>query len=368
MGERPRGTVLVETVRLLIVAVFTAAGYQISRAMADDPASGTVILGAVIGSGIGYVAGGILGRTVSTLLGAAERQIQQVSGAELVAGGVGLLAGLVAGVILGSPLFAVPTRSVIAPSFALVLIVFGALGYRAGVAKREDILQLFGLSFRTRAPDLRVLDSSAILDVRLLDCVRAGFLRGTLLLPEFVLEEVQSLADAPDPLKRQRGRRGLESIAAAKREALADVRVVERRYPELEQVDAKVIALARERGAAIVSNDVALRRIAELQGIEVLSITALANALRPPVLPGEMLTIGLVRKGRERGQGVGYLDDGSMVVVEDAEVSVGKAVDITVVSVVQTSGGRMLFARLATPDSGERPGPPDSAPPPEGPA
>lgn len=347
MEQQRRGTVLVELVRLVVVVVCTAAGYEVSRALVDQDDSQRIILGAIVGSGTGYVLGGVFGRTVRTMVGVTERRLSEAAGADLVAGGLGMLAGMTTGTILGWPLLLLPTRAVAVPTLAFLLIVLGSLGYRVAVLKREDILQLFGLTFRTRARDLRVLDTSAILDPRLLDSVRAGFVRGTFLVPEFVLEELQSIADSGEPQRRQRGRRGLEALHALKQEGLVDVRVVERSYPELEQVDAKVVALARDRGAAIVSNDVALRRVAELQGIEVLSLAGLASLLRPPVLPGETVRVELVRRGREPGQAVGYLEDGSMIVVEESEVFVGSAVEATVTSVLQTAGGRMLFARPA---------------------
>lgn len=344
MSDRRGSTILVELIRLTVVVAATAGGYQVSTSLAA-PGEGIIVLGPLLGALAGYVGGGVLGRTVGALVGLTERKIAAVPGADLVAGGMGMFAGVAAGAVFGWPFLLLPARSVAVPSIAFAMVVLGTVGARAAIVKREDLLQLFGLAHRTRAPDLRVLDSSAVLDVRLLDCVRAGFIRGTMLVPQFVLEEVQSIADAADPVRRQRGRRGLDSLAALKREGLIDVRVVERSFPEFEQVDAKVVALARERGCAIVTNDVALARIAELQGIEVLSITELANTLRPAVLPGEAVTVALVREGRQPGQGVGYLEDGSMIVVEGGRALVGRTIEATITSVVQTAGGRMLFAR-----------------------
>ncbi|MBI4728293.1 MAG: hypothetical protein HY775_02135 [Acidobacteria bacterium] len=348
MTEGRSGPVLVELIRLTVVVAATAAGYQVARGL-SPAGSQAVALGPLLGCGVGYVAGGVLGRAAGTLIGGAERRIAKVPGADLVAGGIGMLAGIVAGAALGWPFLLLPARSVAVPVVVFAVVVFGSLGFRIGVAKREDLLQLFGLAFRTRAADLRVLDASAILDVRLLDCVRSGFLRGTMLVSLSVLEEVQSIADSSDPVRRQRGRRGLETLTALKREGLVDVRVEERIFPEFDEVDAKVVALARERGAAVVTNDLALARVAELQGIEVLSIAGLASSLRPSALPGESVRVDLVREGRQPGQAVGYLEDGSMVVVEGARGLVGENAEIVVTSVVQTAGGRMLFARPAGP-------------------
>ena len=344
-GQRIRGTVLVELVRLVVVALCTAAGYRVAQGIVTDVESGRILLGAVLGSLMGYVAGGVLGRSVSTLMGAAERRIASIPGADIVAGSLGSVAGLLIGALVGWPLLFVPQREVALAVLGFVIIVLAFLGFRTGVTKREDILQLFGLSYRTRAPDLRVLDTSAILDARLLDCVRSGIIRGTLLLAPFVLDEVQAIADAADPVRRSRGKRGLEMLSAMRREKLADVRAVEKLYPEFAEVDAKVVALARERGASIVTNDVALARVAELQGIEVLSLNALADTLRQPLGPGEEFVVTLTKEGREANQGVGYLDDGSMVVVQGGRQHVGDTLDVIVTSVMQTSGGRMVFAK-----------------------
>lgn len=336
---------LVELVRVVVVAVFTFGGHEISKAIVTDQTPGRLLSGAVLGATTGYVVGGILGRTIATLIGLAERQIARVPGADLVAGAIGGILGMMIAALLGWPLLFIPVRAIGAASLAFLVIVMGGLGYNAGVSKREDLLQLFGLSFRTRASDLKVLDTSAILDPRLLECVRSGFIRGTLLVGQFVLDEVQAIADAADPVRRTRGKRGLEMLSALHREGLGEIRVVDKMYPEFSDVDAKVVALARERGGAVVTNDVALGRIAELQGLQVLSLNSLADALRPPVLPGETLSVQVQKEGREQGQGIAYLEDGSMVVVDGGKPLIGSDAEIVVTSVIQTSGGRMIFGK-----------------------
>lgn len=343
--EHRRGVVLVELVRLVVVAALTAAGHQVADGLVEPVESRWIILGAVLGAMTGYVLGGILGRSVARLIGVARRQFQRLPGADIVAGGLGLIAGLIIAGAIGWPLLFVPERAVGLAGVGFLIVVIGALGYAAGTAKREDILQLFGLAHRTRASDLKVLDTSAVIDARLLECVRAGFIRGTLLIGQFVLEEVQSIADSSDQIRRNRGRRGLEMLGALKRENLVDLRFVDRHYPEFGDVDAKVVAMARERGAGIVTSDVALGRIAELQGIEVLSLNALSEALRRPLLPGEEILVQIAREGREPGQGVGYLEDGSMVVVDGGREMIGATANVVVTSVIQTSGGRMIFGK-----------------------
>jgi uncharacterized protein YacL len=345
---RRRSPAFVELIRLVVVIAFTAMGDRVAKYLVVDPASRNLVLGALLGAAIGYVLGGALGRGLERGVGGLERKMVEVSGADVVAGGIGAIAALAVTSLVTWPALFVPMRWVALPSLGFALTVASFAGYRFGIAKREDLLQLFGLSWRTRATDLKVLDTSAILDPRLLEAVRVGLIRGPIVVPGFVLEEVQSIADAGDPVRRARGRRGLETLAALHRERLADLRIVtDRTFPEYSEVDAKVIALARERGGAVVTNDTALGRIAELQGIEVLSLNALAEALRSPVLPGETLTVHVQKEGREPGQGVGYLDDGTMVVVEGGRPKIGRSVEVSVTSILQTSGGRMIFSRPA---------------------
>jgi uncharacterized protein YacL len=344
----PRGgTILVELVRLVTVVLFAAAGYQVGRTWADARST-QVLVASLLGCAFGYVLGGILGRSVGRLAGVAETRIASIPGADIVAGLLGVLTGVLIGSLFGWPLLLLPQRMVGVPVLAFVLVVLGYLGFRIALIKREDMLQLLGISFRTRASDLRVLDTSAILDARLLDFVRAGLLRGTLLVPTFVLEEAQGIADSADTVRRRRAHSGLEALAVIRREGLAAVRSVEKEYPEFDEIDAKVVALARERGASLVTDDAALARIAELQGIQVLLLRAIAAAVRPQVLAGEVVSLELVREGKEGGQAVGYLDDGTMVVVQDARAHIGSRLDVRIARAVQTSGGRMLFARIDT--------------------
>jgi uncharacterized protein YacL len=347
-SARRSGVVLVELIRFVIVVLFTAIGYQVSRALVSDKASARIIVGTVLGSAIGYVIGGMLGRGTGSLVGIAEKRIASIPGADLVSGGLGVVVGVLVATVPGLFLLFLPSRAVGLPILAFIEVVFGYLGYRIGITKREDLLQLFGLTYRTRAADLRVLDTSAILNTQLLDYVRAGLIRGTVLVPIFVLEEAQGIADSADPVRRQRARRGLESLAAIRREGLAEVRSVEKLYPEFDEVDAKVVALARERGAAIVTDDSALAHVAELQGVEVVHLRRVAAALRPAVLPGEAIRVELSRAGKEPGQAVGYLDDGTMVVVAEASARVGTVADVLVNRVVPSAGGRMIFGRLAS--------------------
>jgi uncharacterized protein YacL len=190
-----------------------------------------------------------------------------------------------------------------------------------------------------------VIDTSAVIDGRIVDIGRTGFILGTLVVPRFVLDELQRIADSPDAMRRNRGRRGLEMLAALQRDSVSPVVVSEAAYPEVDEVDAKLVAYARDNSAAILTNDFNLNRVAELQGIRVLNINELANAVKAVVHPGEEMTVKIIQEGKEPGQGVGYLEDGTMIVVEGGSRYMEKDLAITVTRVLQTVAGRMIFAQ-----------------------
>jgi len=194
-------------------------------------------------------------------------------------------------------------------------------------------------------PGLVVVDTSAVIDGRIVDIGRTGFILGTLVVPRFVLDELQRIADSPDPMRRNRGRRGLEMLSALQKDAISPVEISEQTYPEIGEVDAKLVAFAREHGAAILTNDFNLNRVAELQGIRVLNINELANAVKAVLHPGEELAVRIIQEGKEPGQGVGYLDDGTMIVVEGGSRFMDRELNVTVTRVLQTVAGRMIFAQ-----------------------
>jgi len=234
---------------------------------------------------------------------------------------------------------------------AFVYATFGYVGCRIGQAKTDELFSVFGVKPRAggaRWVEVAVLDSSAIIDGRILSLVRMGFLGGTLLVSRSVLEEIHSVADSSDPVRRGRGRRALDLLVSLKRDPSVDVLLVDDEPGTGDEpVDTRVLRLARSRGAVLVTNDNALARMAAAIDVPVRSINALADALRPPVVPGERVPLRLVRRGRETGQAVGYLDDGTMVVVEEAEHLLGDTISIAVTNALQTSTGRLVFARVA---------------------
>jgi uncharacterized protein YacL len=274
-------------------------------------------------------------------------RLSEAGAADFVLGVIGLLIGLLMGALIGIPLTALGgdlgTWVPVVVSLLLAAIMAGAFVY-----KRESIMKAvtgFVPGARHGAPTTVVVDTSAVIDGRIVDIGKTGFILGSLVAPRFVLDELQRIADSPDALRRNRGRRGLEMLAALQKDSLTPVEISEATYPELEEVDAKLVALARDTEAAILTNDYNLNRVAELQGIRVLNINELANAVKAVVHPGEELSVRIIQEGKEPGQGVGYLDDGTMIVVEGGSRYLDQEIGISVTRVLQTVAGRMIFAQ-----------------------
>ncbi|MBF6605562.1 MAG: PIN domain-containing protein [Chloroflexi bacterium] len=286
------------------------------------------------------------------------RQVQELSTAEFVAAVIGLLIGLLMGLLLGLPLSNIggPLGQWL-PLGVSLFLGLGMVGLT--VAKRADLVEAaaaIGLLRRVGAEVERgstgephiVVDTSAIIDGRIAEIVESGFIYGTLVVPRFVLEELQHIADSPDTLRRNRGRRGLEILARLQKDTPTPLEIAEEGFPEIAEVDAKLVALAKERSRAILTNDFNLNRVAELQGIRVMNINSLANAVKAALLPGEDLRVRVIQEGKEAGQGVGFLDDGTMIVVEGGARFMDRDLDVAVTRVLQTVAGRMIFAQPRT--------------------
>ena len=222
------------------------------------------------------------------------------------------------------------------------IVIGGAQGRM--VRARAHHLGVQGLS---RLHQYKILDTSVIIDGRIADICETGFLDGTLVVPQFVLRELQQVADSSDSLKRNRGRRGLDILQKIQKMAGVHVQIVETDFPEVREVDLKLIELARKMSGKIVTNDFNLNKVAQLRGVAVLNINELANSLKPVVLPGEVLRVFVIKEGKEQGQGVAYLDDGTMVVVDQGKKALGRTIEVTVTSVLQTTAGKMIFCRWA---------------------
>ena len=339
----PRG-LFVEVVRFVLVGLFTAAGWQLAQAA--DLTGTRLLLAVVLGSLVGYVIGGVIGRRAMVAVGAVEAEFQTMPASELLAGVLGLILGLVIAVLISILAFRLPL-TVAYPTAALVTVMLAYVGYRAGRAKRDEIFGLFGLktrSFGVRAGEVNVLDTSALIDGRIREVVDAGFLGGTVMVHRGVLSELRAIADSGEPSRAARGRRGLDVLRALQRHPAVEVVLVG--VEDTGDVDTALVRLARERGAAVVTSDVNLAKVAQALDVPTRSISGLAEALRTPVVPGEELTVRLTKEGREEGQGVGFLEDGTMVVVERGANRVGADVRAVVTNVLQTASGRMVFARL----------------------
>ncbi len=285
-------------------------------------------------------------------------RIRATSAGDLAGGVAGGGIGLILALFLAFPLSFLPGEvGRFAPLAGAALL--GLAGAAAGAVKRNELAAMVREmrgTRRERTAEARILlDTSVIIDGRISDVVRSGFVRGILIVPRFVLGELQFFADSPDSSRRERGRRGLEMLAKMQKEALVKLELSDEDPPGI-GADAKLVALARTLGVPIMTNDYGLNRVAELQGVTVLNVNDLAKAVRPVVLPGEEITVRVIQEGKEQGQGVGYLEDGTMVVIENGARHVGTELGVNVMRVLQTVGGRMIFAQpKGEPAEGRRP-------------
>ncbi|MBX3288644.1 MAG: TRAM domain-containing protein [Acidobacteria bacterium] len=275
--------------------------------------------------------------TLKTLIGAAVGSILGIIGAFLI----GVLISI-------QKVEAVPAEI---QTFLTISLAFfmGYIGLMVGAAKGDflDLSALGGIfSDKTSRPDYKILDTSVIIDGRIADVAETGFLGGSLIIPNFILAELQQVADSADSSKRQRGRRGLDMLQRLRNNSKLDVQIVETDFPAVKEVDLKLIELGKQLDAVIVTNDFNLNKVSQLRGVAVLNINELANALKPVVLPGEAMRVFVLKEGKEYNQGVAYLDDGTMVVIDNARRLIGKTTDIAVTSVLQTTAGKMIFGRL----------------------
>ena len=303
-----------------------------------------------------WTAGGI-GAIASGLIILFELRVRALSLRRLFGAVIGSLLG-----ITGAFLFSLVLRNSLPDGRTRSLLQIGVLllmtyiGLVVGASKGDllNLAALGGLFVGERAAkrNTKILDTSAIIDGRIADIAETGFLEGVLVVPEFVLRELQMVADSSDSSKRQRGRRGLDVLQRMRGNAQITVQIADEDFPQVREVDLKLIELAKQMEAKIVTNDFNLNKVAQVRGVQVLNINDLANSLRPVVLPGEKMRVVIMKEGKEFDQGVGYLDDGTMVVVDHARRLIGRSVEICVTSVLQTASGKMIFGRL---DDGSRP-------------
>jgi uncharacterized protein YacL len=294
--------------------------------------------------------GGLTGFALGLLVLELEKLLQKIPLRVTLGGTIGLMLGLLLALLLMTSYF--PARMDETQRYLLFLLASGILGYQGlalGSKKAEEPTRISspGLFSKSPSSDLPhyLLDTSVIIDGRIADICETGFLEGVLIIPQFILQELHHVADSNDPLKKIRGRRGLSVIEKIQKQEDVVVRIIDRNPPK-DSVDAKLVDLALEMNGTIITNDFNLNKVAELRGVKVLNLNMLANALKPAVLPGEVLGVQIIREGKTPGQGVAYMDDGTMVVVENARRHIGKSIEVTVTSVLQTGTGRMIFTEV----------------------
>ena len=331
-------------------------GIYLSTVTGGSPDLYGVVLG-LVGALIGLVLTPFITTRPARYL---VRILGNLSGRTLAAGLIGLIVGLLVAALLASPLSMLPSPfGEVLPFLAMLL--FGYFGVVIFVMRQKEIfgewLNRFqpaggGRGSASEEPLTGsgarniLLDTSVIIDGRISDIARTGFLVGTLLIPRFVLNELQYIADSPDALRRQRGRRGMEVLSQLQKDTTVPVRISDIDVEGVREVDDKLVVLARQLRCPVLTNDYNLNRVAELQGVAILNVNELANAVKSVFLPGETIQVNIIQEGREVGQGIAYLDDGTMVVVEDGRNRISMQTQVTVTKVLQTAAGRMIFARI----------------------
>ncbi|MBN1454606.1 MAG: PIN domain nuclease [Anaerolineales bacterium] len=340
--------------RIIGMIVLGIGGVYLGASLSDLAGASAELWASVFGL-VGVLAGLILSPYLSVRpIKAIRASLGQASARSLVAGITGLVVALIISVLLSFPLSLLPQPfSQILP--ILVALILCYLGVVVFVSRQNDLFAVINMfpGRSSTAEDSKnsnegrtiLMDTSVIIDGRIADIARTGFLSGTLLIPRFVLNELQYIADSGDNLRRQRGRRGLEVLAQLQKDPVIPVRISDIDVEGSNAVDDKLIILARQLRAPVLTNDFNMNRVAELQGVAILNINELANAVKTVYLPGENMNVRIIQEGREAGQGVGYLDDGTMVVVQDGSDYLGIEVTTTVTKVLQTAAGRMIFAR-----------------------
>lgn len=310
---------------------------------------------AIIGAAIFYVLSLLFVDSLVQFMKWMEGKLLHAPTADLLFGTIGMIIGLVVAFLIGFALntIDVPLVATIAP--IILSVVLGYLGFQVGFQKRDELTGMLtpvrmangkkSEDEPVEKPAYKLLDTSVIIDGRIADISETGFMEGTFVVPQFVIAELQHIADSSDTLKRTRGRRGLDILKRLQTERLGAIMITEEDFGETAEVDMKLMRAAQKMGGKVVTNDFNLNKVCELHNVPVLNINDLANAVKPVVIPGEDMHVVVIKDGKEQNQGVAYLDDGTMIVIEEGKGYIGDAIDVTVTSVLQTSAGRMIFAK-----------------------
>ena len=294
----------------------------------------------------------LIGVGVALLVILVEILIELIPLDSIVAGALGAILGLITAKLLDYSVFLLdePKLDNFFKTYSILIkMVLAYLGFIIAIRKKDELSLLekdIHLSSQKKHIDLKILDTSAIIDGRIIDIIETNFISGTIVIPEFIVSELQTLADSADSIKRQRGRRGLDLLSKIKQNTIVPVKFFEKDYLDIKQTDAKVLKLAEDLKAKIITTDFNLNKVASVHGVSVLNVNELAGIVKPALLPGEILSIYLMKEGKEKNQAIAYLDDGTMIVVENGRGAIGKKVNITVSNILQTSTGRMVFANI----------------------
>ncbi|MGK7379874.1 PIN/TRAM domain-containing protein [Planococcus sp. 1R117A] len=323
----------------------------------DSPWVNNAIVSAVLGAIIFFLLSLLFADLIVKFMKWMEEKLLHAPTPDLLFGTIGLIIGLVVAFLIGFALNTIEIPIVATAAPIILSVVLGYLGFAVGFQKREEIISMLvpqRLAVANKKPEIeapvekasfKLLDTSVIIDGRIADISATGFMEGTFVVPQFVLSELQHIADSSDTLKRTRGRRGLDILKRLQSEREGAIMITEESFDEVSEVDLKLMRAAKKMGGQVVTNDFNLNKVCELHNVPVLNINDLANAVKPVVIPGEDMHVVVIKDGKEQNQGVAYLDDGTMIVIEDGKGFIGQAIDVTVTSVLQTSAGRMIFAK-----------------------
>ncbi|XEC94678.1 PIN/TRAM domain-containing protein [Paenibacillus tarimensis] len=353
---------IIQTLGVVIGGVIGAEFFAMSRrgtawlepSLGMLQQSGGYYLHVGLGALCGLITATVFAGPILRFLRQSTERAAAVPTAEFLSGAVGLIGGLAVSALIYPAVSGLSGAGLLIP--VILTLFFGYMGLRIGLLKKEELALGYSTYMQSRivkeAPkeeswfeEHKILDTSVIIDGRIADICKTGFIEGTLVIPEFVLEELQHIADSSDLLKRNRGRRGLDILNKIQKELDVRVLIYEGDFEEIGEVDSKLVKLAKALRGKVVTNDFNLNKVCELQGVSVLNINDLANAVKPVVLPGEEIIVQVIKDGKEHGQGVAYLDDGTMIVVEGGREFIGTTMEVLVTSVLQTSAGRMIFAK-----------------------
>jgi uncharacterized protein YacL len=356
--------------RMVFLIVGAGGGYYVVNTFLTDYLVGNFwlltgrIVGIIIFALIGFFIGDFVGKRIIKDVSAIDEKVKEIPGNNLIIGVIGMTSGILLGLLVSLALRSIPFVGPFIPIF--LVVIFSYVGILLSLRNKQMIINIFRLSKRFKeekeesqadkkgsecsnvVSKPKILDTSTIIDGRISDIILTGFLEGTLIVPGFVVNELQGVADSSDNLRRLKGRTGLDILQKLQDNKKLNISIFEKDYTSLDNVDAKLIALAKELNGDLVTSDFNLNKVAKLKGINVLNINDLSNAVKMIILPGEKLNVEIIKEGKEKDQGVAYLDDGTMIVVEGGKGMLGRTKEIVITGILQTPAGRMIFSKIST--------------------